>query len=372
MRGRGTRRVLRQLARLTRPVLAAPGAIAIAVYADALDRPVAANERGHEGVACIDDAARAILPLCDLWAATREPFVRAWAGGLVEFLLYMQERDGRFVNFISDWSGTKNGRGMTSFAGGSFWQARGVRGLARAWLALDDPRAGRGVITGLRHVREAASPADVRAIHVLTAIDLLRAGRLPELRADLAIWADELVACRRDGVLYDNPDESEPHLWGHVQEAALAEAGAFLDRPDLVDIARESCALYLEPLIASGFDLASVQPYGVACAVAATTALAARTGDARFVRLAQDARAWFHERNRAGRAVYDLTTGRVHDGIDDGVLNAHSGAESNIAAAEALSAELPRIAAVHLRSLERILPLVPSTAAARGRAMWSE
>ena len=157
-------------------------------------------------------------------------------------------------------------------------------------------------------------------------------------------------------MLYDNPDESEPHLWGHAQEAALTEAGAFLGRADLVDIARESCARYLEPLIASGFDLRRTQPYGVACAVAATEALAARTGDTRFVRLATDARAWFHERNGAGRAVYDRAAGRVHDGIDDGVLNAHSGAEANIAAAEALSAELPRIAAVHLRSLERILP----------------
>ena len=157
-------------------------------------------------------------------------------------------------------------------------------------------------------------------------------------------------------MLYDNPDESEPHLWGHAQEAALAEAGAFLDRADLVDIARVSCARYLEPLIASAFDLPVTQPYGVACAVAATEALAASTGEERFTRLAEDARAWFHERNRAGRPVYDRAAGRVHDGIDNGVLNADSGAESNIAAAEALSAELPLIATAQRRSLERFLP----------------
>ncbi|HZC30793.1 MAG TPA: hypothetical protein VE261_04685, partial [Gaiellaceae bacterium] len=185
--------MLRQLARLTRPVRAAPGALAIAIYADARDRPIAANERGHEGVACVDDAARAFLPLCDLWRGTRLPFVGAWARGLLEFLLYMQDRDGRFVNFITDWSGAKNGGGATSFAGGQFWQARGVRGLARAALVLDDARATQGVTMGLRHVRESAAPADVRAIHVLTAVDLLRAGRFPELRVDLATWADELA-----------------------------------------------------------------------------------------------------------------------------------------------------------------------------------
>jgi hypothetical protein len=34
--------------------------------------------------------------------------------------------------------------------------------------------------------------------------------------------------------------------------------------------------------------------------------------------------------------VYDRDAGRVHDGIDDGVLNPHSGAESNIVGAQAL------------------------------------
>jgi hypothetical protein len=34
--------------------------------------------------------------------------------------------------------------------------------------------------------------------------------------------------------------------------------------------------------------------------------------------------------------VYDRDAGRVHDGIDEGVLNPHSGAESNIVGAQAL------------------------------------
>ncbi|MGH2450608.1 MAG: hypothetical protein ACRDGE_04935 [Candidatus Limnocylindria bacterium] len=348
--------MLRKLARLTRPVSGAPGAVAIAVYADAAGRPIAASDRGHEGVACVDDAARALALFCDLWTATRLPLAGTWARGLLEFVLHMQDRDGRFVNFISDWSGTRNERGPTSVAGGSFWQARGVLGLAKASLAFDDPRASRGVLLGMAQVCDAPAPADVRAIHVLTAVDLLRAGRARELRAPLEAWSAELVACRRDGVLYDNPDETEPHLWAHVQEAALVEAGTYLGRDDLVAVARESALRYLAPLIDSGFDLPRVQPYGVASALFGVQRLAAATGDPRFAQLAERARAWFHGRNPAGRAVYDRATGRVHDGIDAGVLNAHSGAESNIAAAEALFPELPGIAAAHSDVLERGLP----------------
>jgi len=63
--------MLRQLARLTVPVESAgERACAIAVYADAADRTIPAAERGYEGVACVDDASRALVLLSDVWSAT--------------------------------------------------------------------------------------------------------------------------------------------------------------------------------------------------------------------------------------------------------------------------------------------------------------
>lgn len=348
--------MLRQLARLTRPVGGPDGMVAIAVYADAAGVPIAATDRGHEGVACVDDAARALVLLCDLWTATRAPVVGAWAGALLEFVLSMQDRDGRFVNFISDWSGTRNEAGPTSLAGGCFWQARGVRGLARAALAFDDERAWGGVERGVAHLRREPVAASIRAVHILTAVDLLRAGRMPELRADLVAWTAELVLCRRDGILFDDPDQREPHLWAHVQEAALAEAGAYLGRDDLVQVARESALRYLAPLIDSAFDLPTVQPYGVASALFGVEKLAAVTGERRFTELSERARAWFDGRNPAGRPVYDRVAGRVGDGIDAGVLNDHSGAESNIAAAQALLPELATRDSARWAAIEHGLP----------------
>jgi hypothetical protein len=190
----------------------------------------------------------------------------------------------------------------------------------------------------------------------------LRAGRAPELRADLDVWSTEIAACRRDGVLFDDPDETEPHLWAHVQEGALAEAGALLGRDDLIEIARESALRYLAPLIDSGFDLPTVQPDGVACALFGVERLARVTGERRFAQLADRARVWFDESDPARRPVYDRVTGRVHDGIDRGVLNQHSGAESNIAGALALFAELPGSAATQLAALESLLPGLRSVA----------
>jgi hypothetical protein len=330
--------MLRQLARLTLPVEAAgPRACAIAVYADAADRTFPAAELGFEGVACVDDAARAVGLLCDLWSATRLEPLRMWLEGLVDFLLFMQDDDGCFVNFIADWRGRRNDRGPTSFAGGGFWHARGLRALAKAWLVLEDERARVALIRGLPLVRDARDvPPDVRAIHAMMAAELLRAGVMPELRADLGRWADEISGFRRGAVLQDDHDQTSPHLWGHIQEGVLADTGALLDRPELIAIARGSALAYLAPLIEGGFDLPTVQPYGVASAIWGVDRLASVTGEPDFSELGRHARAWFDDRNPAGRAVYDRGAGRVHDGIDRGVLNRDSGAESNIAGATAL------------------------------------
>jgi hypothetical protein len=347
--------VLRHLARLTVPVESAgQRACAIAVYADAADRTFPAADRGYEGVACVDDAARALILFSDVWSATGLPRMREWALGLLDFLLYMQLDDGRFVNFISDWSGERNEHGVTSVPGGGFWQARGVRALARATVTLGEQRARVALERGVDHIRAARDvPADVRSIHVLMALELLRAGAFPELRADLPRWCEEIATCRAGEVLLDNPDETAPHLWGHQQEGVLAEAGQYLGRHDLIDIARASALTYLAPLIDSGFDLPTVQPYGVASAVYSTERLRAVTDDLRFDELWRMARAWFDGRSSARRAVYDREEGRVYDGIDSGALNLHSGAESNVVGGQALLDQVVRTAPV-------LAPLVDS------------
>jgi hypothetical protein len=332
--------VLRQLARLTRPVAGAPGACALAVYADELDRHIPARESGEEGVACVDDAARGLGLFCDLWAATKAPRARARARELLEFVLWMQLPDGRFVNFIHDWSGRHNELGLTSVAGGAFWQARGLSGLASAWLDLGDERAADGFRRALALVRRAPAPPDVRAVQISAVLGVLRSGRCLDVREDLARWCEELASARRGDVLVNDLGADTVHLWGHLQEAVLADAGRLLGRPELVEAARRSAEAVFVPAIESAFALPLVQPYAVSCAILAMDALQTVTGDARYRRLAADARAWFDGRNPAGIAVYDRERGRVGDGIDGGRVSTHSGAESNLVAAQALFTEV--------------------------------
>jgi hypothetical protein len=330
--------MIRQLAKLTRRVPAAgPRALAVGVYANDEDRGLAARDQGFEGVACVDDAARAVVLLLDLYRDTGDRRLGEWAAGLVDFVLHMQREDGRFHNFIRDWEGNINTDGPTSYAGGTFWQARAVRALAKAHLVLREPRVAEPLARGFAFATRNPAPPDVRTIQILAALDLMRVGLTPVLRETLERWCDEIADCREGEVLLNSPAESAPpHLWGHVHEGVLAEAAPLLDRPDLLDVARQSAQALLVPQIEGAFPERTVQPYGVAAAVYAMDRLYKATGEASYARWRDQARAWFDGRNTAFQPVYDRVNGRVQDGIDDGRVNPHSGAESNIVGAQAL------------------------------------
>ena len=352
--------MLRQIARLGRSIpFAGPGALAIAVYSDEQNQPIRAEQAGYEGVACVDDAARALELYCDLWEATAAPWARRWCEGLLDFLLAMQDGDGRWTNFILDWDGSLNHEGRTSVAGGGFWQARALVALARAAQILDDSRIDDAMERGLTHVLEAEQvPSDVRALHIRTALTMLAGGDDRRLSSLVRTWSGEVAGCREGDVLMNSPAEhGQPHLWGHIQEGVLADAGIWLGRPDLVAIASRSADLVFREVVIAGFDLPRTQPYDVASAVYGLSRVAAVTGTPTYASLAAMARSWFSGRNGAHQPVYDRRAGRVGDGVEEGRVSRNSGAEANVVGAQALFEDAAKLA--RRLSAEQALPTPP-------------
>ena len=75
--------MLTRLAALARPLDVEPQhAFGLAIYADHTGEHFGARESGIEGVACLDDAARALVLWSDLWSRTKLPAARAWIDGL--------------------------------------------------------------------------------------------------------------------------------------------------------------------------------------------------------------------------------------------------------------------------------------------------
>jgi hypothetical protein len=338
-----TLRALHQLRRLTRPLAGAGStASAIMVYAepDASTSlvPRTARERGFEGVACVDDAARAIVLYASIWFRHGMPFARAAASSLLRFLAHMQDDDGRFGNFIVDWSGQRNTHGPTSYAGGPAWQARALHALACGVALLGAHEWDERFRRALPWIDDAMPYLDVRAVCVQAMLEHWRATGASE-SADRALAWSRAIARHASGQgLLNAAAEPSIHLWGHLQEAALAEAGHQLGQRDLVECARASAELLLVPAAASGFDLPRVLPFDVSCAIAGLAAVARVTGEERYAHAAAHGQAWFHGRNTAAHPVYDARRGIVYDGIDNGRVSRNSGAESNIEGALALLA----------------------------------
>jgi hypothetical protein len=335
---------LKHLQRLTRPVSAAgPEASAIAVYAEptgAADLesfvPRAAREQGVEGVACVDDAARAIVLYCRIWQRDQLHCAREAARGLLRFVSAMQDDDGRFRNFILDWTGARNGDGVTSHAGGAAWQARALHALACALVTFGDDEWDERFTRAMPWIDDDVPYFDVQAVCVLAAIEHWRATGASDSAARALGWSRNIAAHSNGSRLLNAAGVSEIHLWGHLQEAALAETGRVLGRSDLVECARASADALLVPAVEGGFAFATVLPFDVSCAIAGLDAVAHATSDVRYASAAARGRDWFYGRNTAGQPVYDAGRDLVYDGIDNGQVSRNSGAESNIEGALAL------------------------------------
>jgi multiple sugar transport system substrate-binding protein len=344
----------------------------VALYAEAPDyQPAASPERdGSEGIAAVDDAARAAVVYLRAYEETGAARDRDEAHGLLRFIAAMEQGDGEFINFI-DAQGRPNRDAPTSRRSMSYWAARSIWALAEAVRVYGsrDPH----LLDGLREPLDRAvarmarevdagrligGSATATAEALLGLLALQQAEPAPELAALTARTADLLVplAAGSTGTApwrarLDAPDAAW-HAWGARSTAALATAAAVLDRPDLLDAAREEADALWARFLLAGRIPSEVAPdgtvkwfaqiaYGISPIVEGWLALADATGDRRYAVLAGLTAGWFLGANPAGVSMYDEQTGRTFDGIDGSAaeqVNRNAGAESTIEALLALQA----------------------------------
>jgi len=338
----------------------------VSLYAEAPDyRPTPSPARdGFEGIASVDDAARAAVVYLHEYEATGDVRSHDEAVRLLDFVIAMEQGDGEFVNFI-DSAGRLNRNAPSSRKSMSYWAARSIWALGEAVRVLGPqdstllktmrPVLDRAV---LRMGREIEAGRLIGGSTTATAEALL--GLLAIQRADqskavvpLATRTAQLLAAHSAGSMaiapwgahLDRPDATW-HAWGSRSPEALALAGDILAHPEFVASARkEADGLWGRFLLAGGIPSA-VAPdgtatwypqiaYGIGPIVEGYLALAETTGERRYAVFAGLAASWLLGANPAGVGMYDQTNGRTFDGIDgpsSGQVNRNSGAESTIEA----------------------------------------
>jgi hypothetical protein len=230
----------------------------VSLYANAPDyKPTGSPERdGYEGIASVDDAARAAVAYLRYYESHADTGARDEALGLLGFVSAMEQSDGEFLNFI-DSSGKANRTALSSRKSMSYWAARSIWALGEATRVL-----GADSLPQLASTRPILDRAlarmsrDIEAGHLLggsvTATSEALLGVLSLQRANpsaengaLATKTAELLARQSAGSGqaapwggYTDSPTAEWHAWGSRSVEALALAGVFLKRPDFVVAAR--------------------------------------------------------------------------------------------------------------------------------------
>src|SRR2546421_693694 len=164
---------------------------------------IRAQESGFEGIACVDDVARAAILALHVHEETGSAVALRLARDWLRFVIYMQEPDGRFTNFIGDEAGTKNRHGRTSYAGGRWWTARALWALAMAWRVTGDEDYLRHFLHGrLAPTRD----LKVKALQALALMELYQRRPDDHLRQRIcgrsggAVWRGRSGALPRPGL----------------------------------------------------------------------------------------------------------------------------------------------------------------------------
>lgn len=339
-----------------------------------------------EGIAALDDAARAAVVYLTDYERTRDATSLEKARRLLNFAMYLQADDGEFYNFITDRDGTINKTGNTSYKSSGWWAARGAWALALGYRVLksEDPAYAAKLGDHFTRIRDAwanevaatygkfspahgvnvpgwfiSQGADVTGIAVLALLEYDRAtGGSDKVTRDLLDKLDEALAAYQSGDHRNYPWGLHPdsaaapfswHAWGSTQSFALARAGKQLNRPEWVESARREADTFYTRLLAG--DMVSewgVLPlpypqiaYGLDSMTQGLLALYEATGDDKYARMAGLCAGWFYGNNSAGFPMYDPATGRGYDGLmgpSEFRVNRNAGAESTIEALMALQA----------------------------------
>jgi len=341
---------------------------------------VDAKESGPEGIACVDDAARAAVVMLRYYELHHDASALAEARSLLKFVSAMETEEGEFYNFIfADHSINRTGK--TSFKSFGWWAARGVWSMSigyRIFKDVDTAFASKlkaGIVRSLPHIDELLknygkerieagfrvpgwlvyeSGADVSSELLLGLIEFYRATGEAKIKEDIKKIADGLMMMQ-DGDAAAFPYglhrswETMWHLWGNGQSQALAVAGVLFNDSTMIRSARREAEGFYTRLLINGFikEMDVAHPgsnihhdqiaYGVRPMAVALLRLYDATKNENYLAMAGLAASWLFGNNAAGEQMYDPASGRCFDGIKDPLaLNKNSGAESTIEALHTL------------------------------------
>lgn len=341
-----------------------------------------------EGIACVDDAARAALFYMRYYNLnSKKELYRnrsfSKAKNLVKFLIKMQSENGFFYNFIwPDHSINKTYK--TSIAEPNWWTWRAIVTLSEAytffkktdrifsdkikksldhavevtlkWLRINYDNKKVVQYGGLEFPAwlpyETAADQSAIILEGLTNYyhlkkDSLVLNQINKIAGGIIKMqkGDSLTVPYFAFLSWQNTW----HAWGNVQSAALIKAGIILNNKNYIQSAIKEIKYFypflLKEKFYSSFTVEKINAknqfidkvkysqiaYGISSMVSASLKAFKVTKDTSLLNIGVESAEWFFGNNSAGQAIYNPQNGICFDGINSKTeLNKNSGAESTI------------------------------------------
>jgi len=345
-------------------------------------------EAKGEGIACIDDVARAAIFYSNYYKTTHDKIFLRKVKLLTEFILYMHDENGYFYNFIdSDYSINKTYK--TSIAQPDWWSWRAVWALSETYklFSKNDVAFSNHIFQSMSKLflalkkklplkksfkniggferptwLPAETGADQTSILVLALVNYLEVKKDPVLLTYLKDLCDGIIS------MQEGDKENFPyhaflswqnlwHAYGNSQAYALLKAYELTHDEQYKTNALLEINCFYPYLIKENFlNSFSIKKegdkiisdeskqfsqiaYGMRPMIFASLEAAKITGEKSYAELAGKIGLWFVGKNPAKQKMYDNKTGIGFDGINsEKDINKNAGAESTIEALLSLSA----------------------------------
>ncbi len=337
-------------------------------------------EAPGEGIACVDDVARAAVFYVRHYQYTTDKTSLSKAEKLLQFILSMQAKNGLFYNFIySDYSINKTRHNSQPKA--DWWAWRAVWALGEAYTVfskIDHDFASKinksikrtfpSIDSLIQHYPETrqfegfVQPGWLPFGGAADQTSELLLGLIPYYLStqDSSIKPYILKLC--DGLIKMQLGDSLTfpygvfltwqnfwHAWGNSQADVLIRAGKVLNKESFIESGLQEVRFFYSYIRSEEFVrkitfserddiIESIEiikfpqiAYNIRPMVMASLAAYEVTGEKHFAEMAGEIALWFFGNNSEGQVMYNPETGRCFDGITGtNDINKNSGAESTI------------------------------------------
>lgn len=368
----------------------------VALYSEPIDRNDLSKGYRYvgdpqEGVTCLDDTARMVTALCEAYKNYKDPRTLENIKICLETVMYMQEPDGDFKNFLAmDADGNYFKRDSnSSFKDFGWWATRAYVALCAGYELLQDsddqdsPELAQQLKTRMdlcnnrihKLIDERYGTYTIRAgkpfpawelqeswISAIAIDALYRHLKLfpynESVKSNIKMLGEALFASQYGdfkefpfgGIMasYDDDELYRWSEWGSQQVKALAQAGDAMNNKQWIDAAELAADSFLSDLLISG-RAANLTPnkspyaqiqYGTASYVDNYIQMYEITKKDKYLVMAGIAGTWYLGNNPAGAhtEMFNQQFGYAFDGIDSPTrVNTNSGGESNAEAIRSLS-----------------------------------